>query len=186
MSTLTLIFTEDAPAPGYAYERAETDPPTDTPHRFLSIAALNGDTPEGTWIYAPLDGGRTVDGTPAGAIEGDGAILVVLTRPLPGAENEADYNRWYDERHLGDVLDVIGGFTAARRYKRVGDAGDWPYIALYRIPDGAINHCVQRLAWSRVEREEAEAAGREPAVPLSPGMDLVRSAWWYEPLSSQS
>ena len=31
---------------------------------------------------------------------------LVITKPVPGQEDE--YNRWYTERHLPDVVAVIG------------------------------------------------------------------------------
>jgi hypothetical protein len=179
MTLLALTFA-DAPADGHRYERATTDPPTDTPHRFLTVREIDDAAPRGEeWVYRPRDAGRAADGGPAPELFGRGAILIVLTRPLPGGDEA--YNRWYDERHIGDVFHAIGGFTAARRYEREGDGPGWAYLAVYEIPEGKIDFCVQRLAWSRVERDEAFAAGRDPAVPLSPGLDPERCAWWYRP-----
>ena len=179
MSLIAFTFSH-TPADGHRYERATTDPPTETPHPFLTVRELDGDVARAEeWVYRPRDPGRSVDGGPAPQLFGQGEILIVLTRPLPGGEE--DYNRWYDERHIGDVLHVIGGFTAARRFNKVGGGPGWAYLAVYEIPSGKLDHCVQRLAWSRVEREEAFQAGREPAVPLSPGMDSERCAWWYRP-----
>jgi hypothetical protein len=183
MESIALSFLASRPAGGYRYERAETDPPTEMPHRFLTVREFDGEPADPQeWLYQPRDPGRAADGGPAGPLIGRGDILVVLTRPLPGRDEE--YNRWYDERHLDDVLNVIGGFTAARRFTRIGDGPGWQYLAIYEIPAGQLNHCVARLAWSRVEREEAFAAGREPAVPLSPGLDPERCAWWYRPLQA--
>lgn len=45
-------------------------------------------------------------------------IFVVFTDPVPGRELE--YNAWYNEHHLEDVLS-IPGFVAAQRFKLVGD-----------------------------------------------------------------
>jgi len=39
--------------------------------------------------------------------------LVVKSNPAPG--QEAEYNRWYDEQHIPDVLDVPG-FVSAQRF----------------------------------------------------------------------
>jgi hypothetical protein len=38
--------------------------------------------------------------------------LVALTNPVPGREDE--YNDWYDNQHLGDVLNVPGFYSAQR------------------------------------------------------------------------
>ena len=40
--------------------------------------------------------------------------LVVLTNPVAGREDE--YNDWYSNRHLGDVI-AIPGIVAAQRFK---------------------------------------------------------------------
>ena len=51
--------------------------------------------------------------------------LIVFTQPAAG--QEAEYNRWYDEVHLGDVLEV-DGFVAAQRFAladaQIGDVAD--------------------------------------------------------------
>lgn len=59
--------------------------------------------------------------------------LVVLTNAVEG--HDADFNAWYDDPHLGDVLKVAG-FTSAQRFV-LGDAQltDAPlthkYLAIY-------------------------------------------------------
>ena len=45
--------------------------------------------------------------------------MLVFTNPLPG--REAEFNKWYDEVHLPEVLQVKG-FVAARRYVVSGDS----------------------------------------------------------------
>jgi hypothetical protein len=51
---------------------------------------------------------------------------------MPG--REAEYNDWYDNQHLGDVLKVPG-FVAAQRFKLARPQSDLPgpYLALYEI-----------------------------------------------------
>jgi hypothetical protein len=61
---------------------------------------------------------------------------VVLTRSQPG--REAEFLRWYDEQHLGDVA-RIPGIVAARRFNVVHqkivnlDAPQWQSLAIYDI-----------------------------------------------------
>jgi hypothetical protein len=58
--------------------------------------------------------------------------FVVFTNPKPG--EEAAYNAWYDDVHLGDVLDVPG-FVSAQRFA-IDDAADfngYRYLAIYDI-----------------------------------------------------
>src|SRR5690349_20609241 len=56
-------------------------------------------------------------------------ILIVESRPS-SPEHVAEYNRWYDEQHLRDVMGVAG-FVAARRFAPVDDDG--PFVAIYEI-----------------------------------------------------
>lgn len=58
--------------------------------------------------------------------------FLVLTNPKPG--QDAEYNCWYDEVHLGDVVDVPG-FVAAQRF-RIEDAEDFSgyrYLSIYDV-----------------------------------------------------
>ena len=47
-------------------------------------------------------------------------VMVVFTNPVTGKEDE--YNRWYNEVHLGEVLRTPG-MLAARRYRLVDGVG---------------------------------------------------------------
>jgi hypothetical protein len=64
-------------------------------------------------------------------------VFPVFTNPTPG--QEAEFNRWYDEDHLADVIEVPG-FVAATRFRLAAD--QFPgnpappthrYLALYEI-----------------------------------------------------
>jgi hypothetical protein len=58
---------------------------------------------------------------------------LVLTNPVKGREDE--YNQWYDNVHLGDVLRV-DGFVAAQRFKadpKVAADAPFQYMAVYDI-----------------------------------------------------
>ncbi len=57
------------------------------------------------------------------------AILCVESNPS-SPEREDEYNRWYNEVHLGEVV-ALPGFVSARRFEPV-DA-DGPYVAIYEI-----------------------------------------------------
>jgi hypothetical protein len=60
-------------------------------------------------------------------------VLLVFTDPVEGREDE--YNAWYDQTHLKEVLQV-DGFVAGQRFK-VADVmpGVTPhrYVALYEL-----------------------------------------------------
>ncbi len=62
--------------------------------------------------------------------------FVVLTNPTPG--KDAEFNRWYNEQHIPDVLNAAG-FVCAQRFK-LSDVQNGPkvdqthkYLALYEI-----------------------------------------------------
>jgi hypothetical protein len=78
-------------------------------------------------------------------------ILLVLTRPLPGREEE--YHRWYTDVHLAEVL-ARPGFVSARRFELTGglDVPDFArsehrYLALYEVEGDA------EAAYAYVTRE---------------------------------
>jgi hypothetical protein len=57
--------------------------------------------------------------------------LIVQTNPVEGREDE--YNDWYSNTHLGDVL-RIPGFTSAQRFKVApGFEVAHKYVALYNM-----------------------------------------------------
>jgi hypothetical protein len=64
------------------------------------------------------------------------AVFVVQTRPSdPSREDE--YNRWYDETHIPEVL-AVPGIVGARRYRlseRQQTTADrsYPYLAVYDL-----------------------------------------------------
>ena len=53
-------------------------------------------------------------------------IIYVETRPS-AADREREYNTWYDEVHLPELV-ALDGFVSARRLRPVNGAG--PYVAL--------------------------------------------------------
>lgn len=56
-------------------------------------------------------------------------ILYVESRPS-SPDRDAEYNSWYDDIHLGELM-ALEGFVSARRLRPVADDG--PYVALYEI-----------------------------------------------------
>jgi len=148
---------------------------------YLTVAEVTGDapTPEGAWRFTPRPRGAVAEEVAGPDPDGpmtDRALLVVLTNAVPGRAD--DFNAWYDEVHLGDVVKKMGGFAAARRYDLVGE-GPWGYLALYEIDGGNVEHAIERIVWGRAERVEAEAVGREPQVPISPAMEEHRLSFFF-------
>lgn len=76
------------------------------------------------------------------------SILLVYTDIDP--EHEEAFNRWYDEVHLPDLLQ-IDGFLAARRYKLSGPSprNQQPasqYLALYELASDDTRGLMKRLS----------------------------------------
>ncbi|HEX4106567.1 MAG TPA: hypothetical protein VHX88_00445 [Solirubrobacteraceae bacterium] len=104
------------------------------------------------------------------------ALLVVLTHPVEGKEEE--YNRWYSEDHLDDVL-TAAGFEAARRFRfipsKLSRRPAEPYLAIYEVDAD--------------RREEAEAlllktAGTD-AMPISDTLAQPAVTWWFESITDR-
>lgn len=104
------------------------------------------------------------------------ALLVVLTSPVEGREDE--YNDWYTNDHLDDVLKAAG-FAAAQRFSFVPSKLSRhpvaPYLAIYEV-DAA-------------QREQAEKllleTANTDAMPISDAMGPRPITWWFESISDR-
>ena len=94
-------------------------------------------------------------------------ILVVISNPTPG--QEAEYNRWYSEQHLGDVLRVPG-FVAAQRFKLDFDGAKslpGPYLAIYEMEtEGS-------TADPKATFAALAKAAESGQMPMTPALDTV-------------
>jgi hypothetical protein len=76
--------------------------------------------------------------------------LLAFTNPAAGREDE--FNRWYDERHVPDLL-AVPGFVSAQRFALTDATGQgkpgWTYLALYELdtddPDALMAEVRARL-----------------------------------------
>lgn len=102
--------------------------------------------------------------------------LVVLTNPVEG--REAEYNEWYTDTHLADVL-AVEGFQAAQRFEFVpsGLSKDAPfrYLAVYEVDED------QR---EQAERALLETAGG-PGMPISKAMARDKATWWFTSITDR-
>jgi hypothetical protein len=72
--------------------------------------------------------------------------LVVFTNAAP--DQDDDFNRWYEEQHAPNVLE-IPGFTGVSRYTVSGSESHAPahrYLALYDIETDDPNAVMQELS----------------------------------------
>ncbi len=102
-------------------------------------------------------------------------ILLVLTRAVEGKEGE--FNEWYSDTHLRDVLGV-DGFVAAQRFElardQMGEPGPYPYLAIYEIESEDVSKALTALA------------GASSSMVLSDAMDMQNIAYWaYSPITER-
>jgi hypothetical protein len=115
-------------------------------------------------------------------------LLLVFSNPVDGREDE--YNAWYSDHHLDEIL-AIDGFVLAQRFRLVDarmtrdtPAAPHRYLALYEVTDGALERADAALfELARRERAEALAEGRTPKLQMSPAMDTDLRTWWFESIT---
>lgn len=94
--------------------------------------------------------------------------LIVFTEPKLG--QEAEYNRWYNEVHLKEVLETEG-FVAAQRFELApSQIGDPPestparYLAIYEIEAESLEVALEKLTASSGTMNMSEALELGSAV----------------------
>jgi hypothetical protein len=97
-------------------------------------------------------------------------IILALTNSVP--DREAEFNKWYDEVHVKDLV-AVPGIGAAQRY-RVAAAKDLPaspygYLTIYRA-DVPLDQVFASMAATRDQRMISDT--------LAPGGGL----WAFEPI----
>jgi hypothetical protein len=99
--------------------------------------------------------------------------LIVFSQPSPGRDDE--YNRWYDEVHLREVLE-IDGFVAAQRFRlgdaQIGEPGSEspaPYLAIYEIEAESLEAALEKLdaASGTMDMSDALDLGTARAIAYS-------------------
>ncbi|HEX5144659.1 MAG TPA: hypothetical protein VFW21_12405 [Mycobacterium sp.] len=85
------------------------------------------------------------------------SILFVESRPV-SADRVDDFNRWYQETHIPEML-TIDGFVSARRFATEGDS----FIALYEIDtDVETARANVKAAYATGRMSPAELAQTDP------------------------
>lgn len=86
-------------------------------------------------------------------------VLVVESAPV-SPERLDDYNAWYDEVHIPEIL-AHDGFVSARRFEPVDDG---PHVAIYEMEadDLAEAFAAYRAASARGEMTRTDALRTDP------------------------
>lgn len=90
-------------------------------------------------------------------------LVVVLTEPVAG--REAEYNDYYENLHLDEVLTTTG-WLSAQRFKLSGEQGmpcPLPYLAVYEVEAERADEVLTTLNATRRERVQSEALNRKTA-----------------------
>jgi hypothetical protein len=104
-------------------------------------------------------------------------LLLVMTNPVEGREDE--YNDWYSNRHLDDVL-KIPGIVAASRYglspvQRMTPPLPWSYFAIYEIETSDLRATVEALT----------SRSGTALMPISEAVSPVRQAFVVQPIGDR-
>jgi hypothetical protein len=104
-------------------------------------------------------------------------ILIVESHPA-SPDRVEEYNRWYDETHLPEVVSVPG-IVAARRYAPVD--GEGPFVAIYELEADDLSAVVPALteAFANGRITMSDALQMDP-LPVMRRLALTTS---YEPTS---
>ena len=90
-------------------------------------------------------------------------IVVVLTEPTHG--REAEYNEYYENLHLDEVL-ATTDWSSAQRFKLSAEQGmacPLPYLAYYEVEADNAASVLENLNATRSQRVQSDALNRNTA-----------------------
>jgi hypothetical protein len=90
-------------------------------------------------------------------------VVIALTEPNHG--RAAEYNEYYEHRHLDDVL-MTTGWSHGQRFKLIdqqGTACPLPYLAFYELEADDPAGVLQKLNATRAQRPQSDALNRSTA-----------------------
>jgi len=99
-------------------------------------------------------------------------IFAVLTNPVEG--QEAEFNDWYDNRHVHDVLKLPGA-VSAQRFKLSPEqsaATPYRYLVIYELDTDKLAETIREL----------KAKDGTDAMPGSPALASGILASFFEPI----
>ncbi|MGI4797457.1 MAG: DUF4286 family protein [Janthinobacterium lividum] len=105
-------------------------------------------------------------------------VFIVMTNAEEGLEDE--FNAWYDEQHIPDVLRVPG-IKAVQRFRlsgkqRLDPPYPYKYLSIYEIESDDLDEVITPLKeWLGTER-----------MPRSAAMKSERAAFFFEPITDRA
>ncbi len=100
-------------------------------------------------------------------------IILVESRPS-SPDRDQEYNTWYDEVHLGELV-ALDGFVSARRLRPVD--GDGPYVALYEVEGDNLQAILDNMVANAGQLHMSDALQLDPP----PIMRLLEVTTEYSP-----
>jgi hypothetical protein len=86
---------------------------------------------------------------------------IILVESWPSSpEREQEYNTWYDDIHLPELV-ALDGFVSARRLRPVD--GDGPYVALYEIESDNLQAVLDNMIANAGKLHMSDALQLDPA-----------------------
>jgi hypothetical protein len=103
------------------------------------------------------------------------SVFVVHTNPVEGREDE--FNDWYNNQHLADIV-AVGGFARARRYEISGAQPTYPFLQQYRYL------AIYEIDGDPQETLSAMTKAIDAGMHISEAMASDLLATVYEPIGS--
>jgi hypothetical protein len=91
-------------------------------------------------------------------------LVAILSEPTAGQETE--YNEYYENLHLDEVLQTTG-FTSARRFRLAAEAGGvcpLPYLAVYETTGDDAESVLKRINDTRGQRQQSRSINKRTAA----------------------
>ena len=85
---------------------------------------------------------------------------IILVESFPSSpDRDEEYNTWYDEVHLGELV-ALDGFVSARRLRPVD--GNGPYVAVYEIEGDNLQGILDNMIASAGQLTMSDALKLDP------------------------
>ncbi|MCV7091250.1 DUF4286 family protein [Mycobacterium interjectum] len=86
---------------------------------------------------------------------------IMLVESVPSSpDREDEYNTWYDEIHIPELL-KLDGIVAARRLRPV--AGNGPYVAIYELEGDDLQAILDNMIANAGQLHMSDALQLDPA-----------------------